>query len=123
VNKEIARPRSLPGLLALPVAVRGALWMGGALLSFSLMAVAVRELLRHMGVAEILALRTLVTLVLVSSTIGRYGFAPLRTRRFPAHATRAVLHVAGQWCWMYAIGAAIAAGGLLITIFNRARLK
>jgi drug/metabolite transporter (DMT)-like permease len=37
--------------------------------------------------------------------MGRYGFAPLRTRRFAAHATRAVLHLAGQWCWMYAIGA------------------
>jgi drug/metabolite transporter (DMT)-like permease len=86
-------------------ALRGVLWMLAAVLSFALMAVAVRELLRHMGVLEILALRTLVTLLLVSSTIGRYGFVPLRTRRFPAHATRAVLHVAGQWCWMYAIGA------------------
>ena len=85
-------------------ALRGVAWMLGAVLSFALMAVAVRELLRHMSVLEILALRTLVTLVLVSSTISRYGFGPLRTRRFPAHATRAVLHVAGQWCWMYAIG-------------------
>jgi len=84
--------------------LRGVLWMLGAVLSFALMAVAVRELLRHMSVLEILALRTLVTLVLVSSTVWRYGVAPLRTRRFPAHATRAVLHVAGQWCWMYAIG-------------------
>src|SRR3954465_15553260 len=86
-------------------ALRGVLWMLGAVLSFAMMAVAVRELLRHMNVLEILALRTLVTLVLVSSTIARYGFAPLRTKRFSAHATRAVLHVAGQWCWMYAIGA------------------
>jgi drug/metabolite transporter (DMT)-like permease len=86
-------------------ALRGALWMLGAVLSFAMMAVAVRELLRHMNVFEILALRTLVTLLLVASTIWRYGVAPLRTKRFPAHATRAVLHVAGQWCWMYAIGA------------------
>ena len=90
---------------ASPHALRGVAWMFGAVFSFALMAIAVRELLRHIGVLEILALRTLVTLVLVSSTIWRYGFAPLRTRRFPAHATRAVLHVAGQWCWMYAIGA------------------
>ena len=88
-----------------PNPVRGVLWMLCAVLSFAVMAVAVRELLKHMNVAEILALRTLVTLLLVGSTIGRYGFAPLRTRRFPAHATRAILHVAGQWCWMYAIGA------------------
>src|SRR3954465_2378768 len=86
-------------------AVRGVMWMLCAVLSFALMAVAVRELLRHMAILEILALRTLVTLLLVSSTIVRQGFAPLRTRRFPVHATRAVMHLAGQFCWMYAIGA------------------
>jgi len=85
--------------------LRGVLWMLGAVLSFALMAVAVRELLRHMAILEILALRTLVTLLLVSSTIVRQGFAPLRTKRFPVHATRAVMHLAGQFCWMYAIGA------------------
>jgi drug/metabolite transporter (DMT)-like permease len=85
--------------------LRGILWMLGAVLSFALMAVAVRELLRHMVIIEILALRTLVTLLLVSSTIVRHGFAPLRTSRFPVHGTRAVLHLAGQFCWMYAIGA------------------
>jgi drug/metabolite transporter (DMT)-like permease len=85
--------------------IRGVLWMICAVLSFALMAVAVRELLKHMNVLEILALRTLVTLLLVGSLVARYGVAPLRTRRFPAHATRAVLHLAGQWCWMYAIGA------------------
>jgi drug/metabolite transporter (DMT)-like permease len=84
-------------------ALRGALWMLGAVFSFALMAVAVRELLRHMDVLEILALRTLVTFVLVSSVTLRYGFAPLRTRRLPSHAARALLHLAGQWCWMYAL--------------------
>ena len=79
--------------------------MLGAVVSFAVMAVAVRELLRHMGILQILALRTLVTLLLVCSIIPRHGFAPLRTRRFPVHAMRAVLHLAGQFCWMYAIGA------------------
>src|SRR5258706_3345246 len=86
-------------------ALRGVLWMLCAVLSFAMMAVAVRELLRHTGILEILALRTLVTLLLVSTIITRRGFAPLRTRRFPVHAARAVLHLAGQFCWMYAIGA------------------
>jgi len=86
-------------------ALRGVLWMLGAVLSFAVMAIAVRELLRHMGILQILALRTLVTLLLVCTTIPRHGFAPLRTRRFPVHATRAALHLAGQFCWMYAIGA------------------
>src|SRR5258708_5174095 len=84
-------------------ALRGVLWMLCAVLSFAVMAVAVREPLRHMGISEILSLRPLVTLLLVSTIIPRRGFAPLRTRRFPVHATRAVLHLAGQFCWMYAI--------------------
>ena len=85
--------------------LRGVFWMLGAVLSFAAMAVAVRELLRHMGILQILSLRTAVTLALVSTIIPRYGFAPLRTQRFPTHATRAVMHLAGQFCWMYAIGA------------------
>ena len=44
-------------------AVRGALWMGGALQSFTLMAVAVRELLRTLGYFEILFLRSAACLV------------------------------------------------------------
>ena len=85
--------------------MRGALWMGAAVLSFALMAVSVRELLRHMHVLEILALRTLVTLLIASATIPRHGFGPLRTRRLPLHAARGLLHLGGQFCWMYAIGA------------------
>jgi drug/metabolite transporter (DMT)-like permease len=86
-------------------AVRGVLWMLLAVLSFAGMAVAVRELSRHMGVAEILALRTSVTLLIVVALIPGHGFASLATQRFRLHATRALMHLAGQFCWMYAIGA------------------
>jgi drug/metabolite transporter (DMT)-like permease len=85
--------------------VRAALWMGCAVLSFSLMAVAVRELLRHMGAFEILFLRTLVTMLLVAAVIARHGTAPLRTRLFGLHLARALMHLGGQYCWIYAIGA------------------
>jgi drug/metabolite transporter (DMT)-like permease len=85
--------------------VRAALWMGCAVLSFSFMAVAVRELLRHMGAFEILFLRTLVTMLLVAAVISRRGTAPLRTRLFGLHLARALMHLGGQYCWIYAIGA------------------
>src|SRR5688572_20911160 len=85
--------------------VRAALWMGCAVLSFSLMAVAVRELLRHMGAFEILFLRTLVTMLLVTAVVSRVGTATLRTRLFAIHLLRAFLHLGGQLCWIYAIGA------------------
>jgi len=85
------------------VALRGALWMGGALLSFSLMAVAVRELLRTMGSFEILFLRSLVSFVLVLAAMPRFGLGALRTRRFGLHVVRNVLHFGGQYAWVYAI--------------------
>jgi drug/metabolite transporter (DMT)-like permease len=85
--------------------VRAALWMGCAVLSFSFMAVAVRELLRHMGAFEILFLRTVVTMLLVLAVISRHGTAPLRTRLFSLHLARALMHLGGQYCWIYAIGA------------------
>src|SRR5438105_2249050 len=97
--------REMPAANSQSHALRGVLWMLGAVLSFAVMAIAVRELLRHIGILEILALRTLVTLLLVSTITLRRGFAPLRTSRFPVHAARAVIHLAGQFCWMYAIGA------------------
>ncbi|HJY75812.1 MAG TPA: DMT family transporter [Burkholderiales bacterium] len=85
--------------------LRAALWMSCAVLAFSFMAVAARELLRHMGAFEILFLRTLVTMVLVSAVVARAGTATLRTRLFRFHLARALLHLGGQYCWIYAIGA------------------
>jgi len=86
-----------------PVAVRGALWMVGAVLSFCVMAVAVRELLRYMGSFEILFLRSLVSLVLVLAMLPYFGVEQLRTRHFGLHLLRNTLHFGGQYSWVYAI--------------------
>jgi len=91
-----------PGL---PVALRAALWMGGALLSFALMAVSVRELLRTMGSFEVLFLRSVVSLVIMLAILPRFGGRALRTQRFGLHVVRNVLHFGGQYAWVYAIGA------------------
>ena len=85
--------------------LRGALWMSAAVLSFAVMAVSVRELLRHMGILEILAWRTLVTLAIATGVVVRHGTATIRTRRLALHGTRALVHLGGQFCWMYAIAA------------------
>ena len=83
--------------------LRAALWMGVAVLCFSVMAVAVRELLDSMGIFEILFLRTVVMLGITLVAARRAGFGTLATRRFPGHLFRAATHLGGQWCWMYAI--------------------
>lgn len=85
--------------------LRAALWMSCAVLAFSFMAVAARELLRHVGAFEILFLRTLVTMLLVGAAVARAGTATLRTRLFRFHLARALMHLGGQYCWIYAIGA------------------
>jgi drug/metabolite transporter (DMT)-like permease len=78
--------------------------MGGALVCFSLMAVAVRELLDTMGAFEILFFRATVSFLMVIAVLPRYGIGALRTRRIGLHATRDVLHFGGQAAWVYAIG-------------------
>ncbi|HEU4352876.1 MAG TPA: DMT family transporter [Burkholderiales bacterium] len=85
--------------------LRGVLWMAGAVLSFTAMAVAVRELQRHMGSFEIVFLRSVVMLALVLFMIPRAGTAALRTGRFSLHFWRNTIHFCGQVLWVYSIGA------------------
>jgi drug/metabolite transporter (DMT)-like permease len=93
------------GTPAVSNSVRGVLWMGGAVLSFTAMAVAVRELQRHMGSFEIVFLRSVVMLAIVLLTIPRAGTAALRTHRFSLHFWRNTIHFCGQVLWVYSIGA------------------
>lgn len=85
--------------------LRGALWMSGAVLSFCAMAIAARELLRHMGIFEIVFFRTGVALLIVMAVALRTGTATLRTRRFGVHLWRNIFQLGGQASWVYAIGA------------------
>lgn len=81
----------------IPVAVRAALWMGCALLSFALMAISVRELHHAMGSFEILFLRSVVSLLIMLAILPRYGGRALITQRFGLHVVRNVLHFGGQY--------------------------
>jgi drug/metabolite transporter (DMT)-like permease len=85
------------------VALRGALWMGGAVLSFSLMAIAVRELLRTMGSFEILFLRSAISLAIMTAVVACIGVERLRTQRLGLHVLRNLFHFAGQYAWVYSI--------------------
>ena len=85
--------------------VRGVLWMLGAVLSFAGMAIAVRELQRHMGSFEIVFLRSVGMLVITLAMLPRHGIAAIRTRRFAEHFWRNTIHFLGQVLWVYSIGA------------------
>lgn len=85
--------------------LRGVLWMGGAVLSFSTMAIAARELLAHMGPFQILFVRSLVMMAIVLVIVAQAKDAVTATRRLPLHVFRNVIHFGGQYCWVFAIGA------------------
>ena len=85
--------------------LRGALWMGGAVLSFTAMAISVRELQRHMGSFEIVFMRSIVMLVIVLCLLPRAGWASVRTQRLNVHLWRNCIHLLGQTLWVISIGA------------------
>ncbi len=85
--------------------LRGSLWMSGAVLSFCAMALAARQLLAHMGPFEVVLMRSIVMLAIVGALVPRTGVAVLRTRRFPLHFLRNLVHFGGQCSWVFALGA------------------
>jgi drug/metabolite transporter (DMT)-like permease len=85
--------------------LRGVLWMSGAVLSFSAMAIAARQLLKHIGTFEVLFFRTGVALLIVMALAWRAGFATLWTKRLGLHFWRNLVHLGGQASWVFAIGA------------------
>jgi drug/metabolite transporter (DMT)-like permease len=82
--------------------VRVVLWMVGALLSFSVMAVSIRELARGgLSIFEILAIRSGVALlVLLILLLFRPELRPYtRPRRMGLNFFRNSVHYASQFCW------------------------
>ena len=82
---------------------RVVLWMAGALMSFSALAVAIREMARVITVWEVLALRNLGGIVV----LGAYALLAGRRLGWPTplriHAVRNVFHFAGQACWAFGV--------------------
>ena len=85
--------------------LRGVLWMGGAVLSFSAMAIAARELLAHMQPFQVLFLRSVVMLAIVLVVVAQADDPAIGTKRLRLHALRNLVHCGGQYCWVFAIGA------------------
>lgn len=87
----------------LPTLVRAALWMAGALLSFTAMALSGRALSAELSTFQILFFRSLIGLVVVGALTYRAGGALLRTRSPGLHLVRNVAHFGGQYGWFYGI--------------------
>ncbi len=99
--------RSEPGAVAPAAAsqpVLAALWMIGAIVSFSSMAVAGRAVSFELDTFEIMLYRSLIGIVIVTSVAAGTGTLPqIDTRRLHLHLARNVSHFAGQNLWFFAI--------------------
>lgn len=84
----------------------GILFMSGSVLLFSVMSVCIKQIADHIPVMEIVFFRCFIGLgpALIAVALSG-GFANLRTRRFGAHATRAVVGVSAMSMlfWSFAL--------------------
>ncbi|UCH48923.1 MAG: DMT family transporter [Betaproteobacteria bacterium] len=87
-----------------PAPIVGAtLWMFGAIISFSTMAIAGRELSAELTTFQILFFRSLAGFVLMVVLLSRTGWWQLKTKHFAIHVIRNVAHYGGQYGWFYGI--------------------
>jgi len=83
-----------------------ALWMMGAVVSFSTMAVAGRAVFEELDVYQLMFYRSAIglTLVVTYAACTRGGFTKFRTQRIKMHIVRNMSHLVGQFGWFFALG-------------------
>jgi drug/metabolite transporter (DMT)-like permease len=87
--------------VVIPPIARVVLWMIGTLLSFSAMAVSIRELSATLGIMEILSVRSAVGLLIIGALMAlrpelRHA---LNRRRLGLHVLRNSIHFGAQYLW------------------------
>lgn len=97
----------LPRLLE-SSSIVGALWMLGAVTSFTMLSLAGRELSGDLNAFQIMLYRSAVSLLIVAVILalggrGERGFAQLRTSIPGFHLGRNVVHYVGQYSWFYVL--------------------
>ncbi len=84
--------------------LKAALWMSGAILSFTSMAIAGRAVSLELDTFEIMMYRSVIGVILVCSVATLAGTLTQVTRRhLGLHLIRNISHFAGQNLWFYAI--------------------
>ena len=84
--------------------LQAALWMIGAITSFTLMAIAGRTVSVELDTFEIMLFRSITGIIIVVSVAIYVGtFRQIGRGQLGLHATRNICHFAGQNLWFYAI--------------------
>lgn len=77
--------------------------MLGAVVAFSLTAIAGREAAADVTVSQLVFFRNIIGLVLISGLLALFSPDAFRTRSLRIHTGRNISHFAGQWCWFFGI--------------------
>ena len=84
--------------------LKAALWMSGAIASFSTMAVAGREASAQLDTFEIMMYRSLIGVIVVVALAGATGsWREINRDSLGAHLVRNLAHFTGQNLWFYAV--------------------
>ena len=84
--------------------VQAAFWMLGAVVSFTLMAIAGRALAQHLDTFEIMMYRSLIGILIVLLGAWYAGsLSSIRRNKMGLHLVRNVSHFTGQNLWFYAV--------------------
>lgn len=86
-----------------PNIAKAALWTGGALLSFMMMAIGGREAAAELNTFQILFFRSVVGLLIVSLILAKSGWGQVRTAQPKSHLFRNLAHYVGQYGWFYGV--------------------
>jgi drug/metabolite transporter (DMT)-like permease len=91
-------------MMTLPNTLKAGLWMLGAVISFTAMAVAGREMASELDTFEIMMYRSMigVLVVLVIASMAK-SLKTVTVKRFDLHLIRNICHFSGQNLWFYAI--------------------
>ncbi len=82
-----------------------ALWMVGAVIAFSSMAIAGRELSTSLSTFELMTYRSLIGMILVLAIAGICGtLGQIKANRLRDHTLRNIFHFTGQNLWFWAVG-------------------
>jgi drug/metabolite transporter (DMT)-like permease len=98
----------MPPRLLESSSIVGALWMFGAVTSFTMLSLVGRELSGDLNAFQIMLYRSAVSLLIVAVILalggrGERGFAQLRTSIPGFHLGRNVVHYVGQYSWFYVL--------------------
>ena len=85
--------------------IKAAMWMMGAVASFSAMAIAGREVSVEMNTFELMMYRSLIGFILLQGLIliSRRRYEQIKTDRLSLHFQRNIFHFAGQNLWFYGV--------------------